>query len=151
MDTNKTHIKRYSNWFNFFPYYNKNTISNSIGYNMYYTQNPRLTLDYLIFDPITVYNHGLTYTSFSCVKKKKSLYFSTITNDFFQIDPSIAIEMCCLQRATHQDIFIPKLQFFILSIKVHDFCTKMIIFRLQCQNISHQMKHSPFWELNILQ
>jgi hypothetical protein len=30
-----------------------------------------LTLDYLTFDPTNVYKHGLTYTSFSRVKKKE--------------------------------------------------------------------------------
>ncbi len=33
-----------------------------------------LTLDYLTFDPTNVYKHGLTYTSFSHVKKKEFSY-----------------------------------------------------------------------------
>jgi hypothetical protein len=45
---------------------------------MYYTLNPRLTFDYLIFDPISVYNHGLTYMSFSCAKKKSLFIFQPL-------------------------------------------------------------------------
>jgi hypothetical protein len=41
-----------------------------------------LTLDYLTFDPIKVYKHGLTYTTFFHVKKKKKP-FTTFTNEFF--------------------------------------------------------------------
>jgi hypothetical protein len=76
----------------------------------------------LTFDPISVSYHALTYMSFSCVKKIK-IKNRTIINDFFQIDPTVAKEMCYLQRTTHRDVFIPKLYFFILSIKGHEFCT----------------------------
>jgi hypothetical protein len=37
-------------------------------------QTQRLTLDYLTFDPINVYKHGLTYTTLFCVKKKEIFY-----------------------------------------------------------------------------
>ncbi len=54
----------------FSKHYNKNTIFHSIGYNTYYTQG--LTFDYLTFDPIDVYKHGLMYTTFFHVNKKRN-------------------------------------------------------------------------------
>jgi hypothetical protein len=56
-----------------------------------------LTLDYLAFDPINVYKHGLTYTTFFHVKKKENCYLlQPLQMNFFQIDPSVAMEMCRL-------------------------------------------------------
>ncbi len=53
-----------------------------------------LTFDYLTFDPTNVYKHGLTYTSFSRVKKKDFLnLLQPLQMNFFQIDPTIAMEM----------------------------------------------------------
>ncbi len=67
MDTNRTHIQRYPNWFKFFSHYNKHTISNAIGYNTYHTLSIKIELYYLDY-LISVYKqYNLTYTTFSCV------------------------------------------------------------------------------------
>ncbi len=90
MDTNRIHIKIYPNWFNFFPYYNKNTILIQlvVAHTIHQTQG--LTLDYLAFNPTSVYKHGLTYKYF-LVKNKENLYlFQLLQMIFFQIDPSVA-------------------------------------------------------------
>ncbi len=42
-----------------------------------------LTLDCLTFDPTNVYKHGLTYTSFSHVKKKENFTFYNLCRWFF--------------------------------------------------------------------
>ncbi len=81
MDTNITHIQRYSNYSHIitrtqFP------IQLVITRTIHRAQG--LTLDYLIFDLTNVYKHGLTYPTLSCVKKKgKSLPFITFANEFF--------------------------------------------------------------------
>jgi hypothetical protein len=83
MDTNRIHIKIYPNWFNFFPYYNKNTILVQlvVAHTIHQTQG--LTLDYLAFKPTSVYKHGLTYKYFLVKNKEIFLSLSTFTNDFF--------------------------------------------------------------------
>jgi hypothetical protein len=54
----------------------------AITHTIHQTQG--LLLDYLTFDPIDVYKHGLTYTTFSHLKKKRFfLPFSTFANVFF--------------------------------------------------------------------
>jgi hypothetical protein len=58
-------------------------------------QTQGLSLDYLTFDPTNVYKHGLTYITFSRVKKKEFFYLlQLLLMNFFQIDPIIAMEMC---------------------------------------------------------
>jgi len=73
MDTNIIHIKTYPNWLISSPYYNKNTISIQlvVAHTIHQTQG--LTLDYLAFNPTSVYKHGLTYKYF-LVKNKKNLF-----------------------------------------------------------------------------
>jgi hypothetical protein len=57
-------------------------------------QTQGLTFDFLTFDPTDVYKHGLTYTTFSHLKKKLFFYlFQPLQMIFFQIDPSVAMEM----------------------------------------------------------
>jgi hypothetical protein len=61
-------------------------------------QTQGLTFDYLSFDPTNVYKHGLTYTTFYHVKKKEFLsLLQPLQMNFFQIDPSVAMETCQLQ------------------------------------------------------
>jgi hypothetical protein len=57
-------------------------------------QTQGLTLDYLTFDPTNIYKHGLTYTIISCVQKKEIFkLLQHLQMNFFQIDPSVAMEM----------------------------------------------------------
>jgi hypothetical protein len=82
-----------------------------------------LTFDYLTFDLTSVYDHGLTYMSFSRVKKEKIFLFFNHYKWFFSNWSN-----CC-----HRNVLFPKnhtlrcihsqIVFFILSIKGHDFCT----------------------------
>jgi hypothetical protein len=63
------------------------------------------TFDYLAFDPTNVCKHGLTYTTFSCVQKKDFFYLlQPLQMIFFQIDPSVVMEMCQLQTITQHDV-----------------------------------------------
>ncbi len=59
---------------------------------IYRTQG--LTFDHLAFGLNGVYKHGLTYTTFSHIQNKENLYLlQPLQMNFFQIDPSVAIEM----------------------------------------------------------
>ncbi len=58
-------------------------------------QTQGFTLDYLTFDPTNVYKHDLTYTTFFHIKKKENFYLlQPLGMNFFQINPSVAMEMC---------------------------------------------------------
>jgi hypothetical protein len=87
----------------------------------------------------------LTYTSLSCVKKNNFLnLLQPLQVKTFQIDPSVAMEMCQLQTITRWDVVVPKPHTFhdshvliyslnTISLPLH----KMIFFRLESQNSSH--------------
>ncbi len=94
MDTNTTHIQRYSYWFNFFSHCNKTQFPIQLAGARPIHRIQGLTLDYLAFDPTNVYKHGLTYITFFCVKNKEIFYLlQPLQMIFFQIDPSVAMEM----------------------------------------------------------
>ncbi len=72
-------------------------------------QTPGLTLDYLKFGLTNVYKHGLIYITFSSVKKNEIFYLlQPLRMNFFQIDPSVAMEMCQLQTIAQWDVLVPK-------------------------------------------
>jgi hypothetical protein len=54
-----------------------------------------------------VYKHGLTYTRFSHVKKKENFYhLQPLQMKKFQIDPSVAMEMCQLQTIVICGVYV---------------------------------------------
>jgi hypothetical protein len=58
-----------------------------------------LSLDYLAFDPIGVYRHGLIYTALSRIKRKLYL-LQHLQMKNFQVDPNVSIEMNRLRMTT---------------------------------------------------
>ncbi len=53
-----------------------------------------LSLDELVFDPINVKKHGLTYTTLSRIQTKEKLFLLIpIQHEFFNVNPKIHIEM----------------------------------------------------------
>jgi hypothetical protein len=90
MGTDRIHIKIYPNWLKKFPYYKKNTISIQLVAEYTIHQTKGLTLDYLAFNPTSVYKHGLTYKYF-LIKNKENLYlFQLLQMIFVQIDLGVA-------------------------------------------------------------
>jgi hypothetical protein len=71
MDTNRIHMQRYSNSSHIIT---RTQFPIQLVTTRIIHQAQGLTLDYLTFDPTNVYKHGLTYPTFSHVKKKENVY-----------------------------------------------------------------------------
>jgi hypothetical protein len=74
MDTNRTHIQDIQIGSNFSHIITKTQFPIQLAATRTIHWAQGLTLDYLTFDPINVYKHGLTYTTFCRVKKKENYY-----------------------------------------------------------------------------
>jgi hypothetical protein len=74
------------------------------------------------------------------LKKKTLQPFSTFANDFFQIDPSVAMEMRQLQTTTRWNVLVPR---------SHTFCNSdVLIYSLNTRSLpSH--KNDVFSDYNI--
>jgi hypothetical protein len=51
-------------------------------------------LDGLVFDPINVLNHGLTYITLFCIQTKEKLFLlAHLQHEIFNVDPRVHIEL----------------------------------------------------------
>jgi len=133
---------------------------------MYYTLNTRINTWLFNIWSTNVYKHGLKYTTLSCVKRKGNFYLlQPLKMIFFQIDPSIAMEMCWLQTTAQWDDLSPNhirfmihMYYFILSILDHCLYIKMMVFldynlkttHILCLNETHfntLMSNNTCWTL----
>jgi hypothetical protein len=88
-----------------------------------------LTFDNLVFDATNVYKHGFTYTTFIFVKKKDFFHLlQPLQMIFFQIDPSVIMEMCWLQTIARWDVLVPKPHTFCyLHVLIYSFNTRSLL------------------------
>jgi hypothetical protein len=105
MDINITCIPRYPNWFIFFPYYNKDTISCSINSNMYHTLCEDWHLITWLLILLVFINMVWHLQHFLVLKFFFFLPSSTFTNEFLQINPSVAIKIHQVQTIAQWYIY----------------------------------------------
>jgi hypothetical protein len=106
MDTNKTHMQIYSNWFKFLNIIIRTQflIQLAITHTIHQTQG--LTLNYLTFDPIDVYKHGLTYITFFHVKILFIYTFFNLCKWFFLKLIQVLPWRCANYKALHNEMYL---------------------------------------------